>query len=402
MYNKYDKAADQYTLKGQDITLDIDLLEGMNVNAISFKSKNIIHFDKSRKKAGGTYAVPVLFPTPNRTEDLHYKYGKKDIIAVMHGFLRHSAFTLEDKKENKIRAYCEFDGNNELFPYEGRMTIEVSIIGDAVFWLFNFSNLSDEKLAYNLALHPFFTKAGLKRIEVGVKEEMLNKETLIPTGETVPRERIDIPADEVSMDTVFIMGNPFNAVMHYDNFDIEFSASEDFRHTVIFSAPEKEFLCIEPQTGSTDAHNLHAKGFKREAGLIEVKPGEDHTSWFCLNFRQTQQGDDKMKNFCFNADIPAKEVDPGVTRKILAYSDDLMVCELHFKKGAVGKLHHHIHEQISYVVSGAFEFTIDGVTKIVRAGDALHKQPNVEHGAVCIEEGCLIDIFTPKRDDFLK
>ena len=109
-----------------------------------------------------------------------------------------------------------------------------------------------------------------------------------------------------------------------------------------------------------------------------------------------------MKNFCFNKEIPSEEVDPGVTRKILSYSDDLMVCELHFKKGAVGKLHHHLHEQISYVVSGAFEFTIDGVTKTVRAGDALHKQPNVEHGAVCLEEGILIDIFTPKRDDFLK
>ena len=285
MCDKYVESTKTYTLENHGISLDIDLSEGMNVNAISFKGKNIIHYDESRRKAGGTYAIPVLFPTPNRTENLHYEYGKKDIKAVMHGFLRHSVFTLEDKKENKIRAYCDFDGNNEFFPYEGRMTIEVSILGNAVFWLFNFINLSDEKLAYNLALHPFFTKDGLKEIEVGVKEEMLNKETLIPTGETVPHERIDLPADEVSMDTVFIMDNPFNAVMHYEDFDVEFNASEDFRHAVVYSSPDRDFLCIEPQTGSTDAHNLHAKGFKREAGLIEVKPGENHMSWFSLNFR---------------------------------------------------------------------------------------------------------------------
>ena len=285
MYNKDGKSTHSYTLENNEISLDIDLSEGMNVNAISFKGKNIIHYDESRRTAGGTYAVPVLFPTPNRTENLIYKYCKKDIQAVMHGFLRHSEFTLEEKTGNKVRGYCEFDGKNELFPYEGRMTIEVSIIGGTVFWLFNFINLSDEKLAYNLALHPFFTKEGLKEIKVGVKEEMLNKETLIPTGETVPHGRIELPADEVAMDTVFIMDNPFSAAMHYDSFDVEFKASEDFSHAVIFSAPDKDFLCIEPQTGSTDAHNLHAKGFIREAGLIEVNPGENHISWFSLNFR---------------------------------------------------------------------------------------------------------------------
>jgi quercetin dioxygenase-like cupin family protein len=54
------------------------------------------------------------------------------------------------------------------------------------------------------------------------------------------------------------------------------------------------------------------------------------------------------------------------------------------------------------VESGAFEFTIDGVTKIVRAGDVLMKVPNVEHGCKCIEDGVLIDTFTPMRSTFLK
>lgn len=108
-----------------------------------------------------------------------------------------------------------------------------------------------------------------------------------------------------------------------------------------------------------------------------------------------------VENFHFNSEIAAKKTDPGVTRKILAYSDNLMVCELHFKKGAVGSLHKHPHEQISYIVSGKFEFDIDGVKKVVSAGDATYKQPMVVHGAVCLEEGTLIDIFSPKREDFL-
>ena len=109
-----------------------------------------------------------------------------------------------------------------------------------------------------------------------------------------------------------------------------------------------------------------------------------------------------MNNFAFNKEIESVSPDPGVTRKILVHSENLMVCELHFEKGAVGKLHEHFHEQCSYIVSGVFEFEIDGVKKIVRAGDATYKQPHVLHGAVCLEEGVLLDIFYPERKDFLR
>ena len=48
-----------------------------------------------------------------------------------------------------------------------------------------------------------------------------------------------------------------------------------------------------------------------------------------------------------------------------------------------------------------FEFTINGEKKVVRKGDTLYKLPNVEHGCVCLEEGVLLDFFTPMREDFV-
>lgn len=109
-----------------------------------------------------------------------------------------------------------------------------------------------------------------------------------------------------------------------------------------------------------------------------------------------------MKNYFINSEIEGKEVDPGVFRKVLAYNDNLMVCELHFQKGAVGSLHSHPHEQCTYIISGKFEFNINGVKKVLGVGDSTYKEPGVVHGAVCLEEGKLIDIFTPAREDFLK
>lgn len=53
--------------------------------------------------------------------------------------------------------------------------------------------------------------------------------------------------------------------------------------------------------------------------------------------------------FTFNKDVTATNCEPGVTRKILCYSDDLMMCEIHFEKGSKGNFHSHKHLQITYV-----------------------------------------------------
>ena len=55
----------------------------------------------------------------------------------------------------------------------------------------------------------------------------------------------------------------------------------------------------------------------------------------------------------FNDRIDAEVCAEGVERKILAYTEELMCVENHFKKGAVGALHHHPHTQITYVCRAA-------------------------------------------------
>ena len=66
----------------------------------------------------------------------------------------------------------------------------------------------------------------------------------------------------------------------------------------------------------------------------------------------------KNKVWNFNSEIEIEVCNSKVKRKILAYSDELMCVENHFETGGVGSLHHHPHTQITYVVSGVFEFEI--------------------------------------------
>lgn len=109
-----------------------------------------------------------------------------------------------------------------------------------------------------------------------------------------------------------------------------------------------------------------------------------------------------IRNFFLSQDMIMKNQGNGINRKITAFNENLMTVEVHFEKGAIGELHSHTHEQITYIVSGKFEFNIAGEKKVLEAGDSTYKQPNIEHGAKCLEAGMLLDIFTPCRKDFLK
>lgn len=91
----------------------------------------------------------------------------------------------------------------------------------------------------------------------------------------------------------------------------------------------------------------------------------------------------------------------GMLRQILGFDGQLMLVRVLFEEGAVGPVHEHHHRQISYVESGAFMVEIDGEKRLLKTGDSFYVPPNVAHGAVAIEKGCLLDIFSPVREDFL-
>ena len=104
----------------------------------------------------------------------------------------------------------------------------------------------------------------------------------------------------------------------------------------------------------------------------------------------------------FGNDVATTDLGGGVSRKILAQDSDMMAVEVHFDKGAVGAVHTHPHVQISYVLEGKFEFELGGEKTVIGKGDTYYTHPNVPHGVVCLEAGVLLDVFTPRREDFLK
>lgn len=108
-----------------------------------------------------------------------------------------------------------------------------------------------------------------------------------------------------------------------------------------------------------------------------------------------------MQTHIRNNDIIVEELKPGLRRQIMAHDTDLMLVKVFFDAGVQADKHKHTHQQITYVAKGRFKVDINGKIEILEAGDSFMIPSNQLHGATCLEEGILIDTFSPKRDDFL-
>ena len=76
-----------------------------------------------------------------------------------------------------------------------------------------------------------------------------------------------------------------------------------------------------------------------------------------------------IRNLFPKIEAELEPVADGRRRRVGAHSDSLMVVEVHFDAGVTAPMHHHRHQQITYVMSGKFEFTVGDRTYVVGAGD---------------------------------
>jgi len=100
------------------------------------------------------------------------------------------------------------------------------------------------------------------------------------------------------------------------------------------------------------------------------------------------------------ADIPEEPLNPLLSRKLIT-GDRIMMSHVILKKGSVVPAHKHENEQITYILSGALKFEVNGKDIVLREGDVLHIPSNVVHSAVALEDTLDLDVFSPPRQDWL-
>jgi quercetin dioxygenase-like cupin family protein len=99
-------------------------------------------------------------------------------------------------------------------------------------------------------------------------------------------------------------------------------------------------------------------------------------------------------------DIALEKVTEMISRKIVTGARQ-MVTQIYLKRGAIVPMHDHESEQMTYVLSGALKFLVDGREVVVREGEVLHIPSWLPHQAEALDDTFEMDMFSPIRQDWL-
>jgi quercetin dioxygenase-like cupin family protein len=91
---------------------------------------------------------------------------------------------------------------------------------------------------------------------------------------------------------------------------------------------------------------------------------------------------------------------PGVAIETMA-GQNAMLSIVRLEPGSVVLDHSHPHEQLGILIEGHLEFTVGGVTRMLRPGDMWRIPGGVSHRVRALDQPALaLDVFQPVRDDY--
>jgi quercetin dioxygenase-like cupin family protein len=96
---------------------------------------------------------------------------------------------------------------------------------------------------------------------------------------------------------------------------------------------------------------------------------------------------------------PVEQISPLVQRQYISGAQSTFV-KWTVKAGGVFPIHHHLNEQVTWIVSGRCEVFSQGKKFEAAAGTIMIIPPNVPHEFVCPEDTIDIDFFSPARQDW--
>lgn len=288
--------------KKHDLEAWIAPCAGSNLCRFSINEHHIIDFDAHLLKNDFT-GTPILYPTPNRVQDGVFHYQGKIYPQVVngatvleHGLVHSVPWNYQEPQVNgdsiTLKTWLDFKESSAFFPafpFLHRLNLEFCLSEKSIIVKYTIENQDTQTIPYGFGLHPYFMKLSGDEetfVELPARYVMKTTSDLLPTGQLIDvagttydlRARKNIGS--VDLDHVFtgIEDGKFAQVTYQSlGLRVQLVTTSDFSHLVLYSPCGASFFCLENQTCSTNAHNLHDQNFKSESGLKFVQAGKIHT-----------------------------------------------------------------------------------------------------------------------------
>jgi quercetin dioxygenase-like cupin family protein len=104
--------------------------------------------------------------------------------------------------------------------------------------------------------------------------------------------------------------------------------------------------------------------------------------------------------FFTESDLKKEDVLEGVALRAV-WGEKTMMTFFEFQPHATLPPHKHPHEQITYVIEGEIEFTVEGETRTLRKGDGIVILSDQTHSAKVLGRPArAVDAWYPVREDY--
>ncbi len=293
---------------GKSLVARIAPHAGANLYSLVYDGTELLRVPPSLNELPGyRYGTPVLYPAPNRIAGGKFSYGGREFDfginekdRFLHALVHSVAWQFDqptaDSSGATLHTWIDFapgTGLYRLFGFDHRFHLIFTVDAEGARFTYRVENRDQQTLPFGFALHPYFIYQGdpasaFLKVPAQAHMEAVD---LMPTGQLEPLDgsQYDLrefsQVDKLVLDEVYYgMAPEQPAVIEYRQakLRIELPATPEFTHMVVYAQPENPFFCVENQTCSTDAHNLHAQGMRDVAHLLEVGPGQSMEGWVLL------------------------------------------------------------------------------------------------------------------------
>ncbi|HEY3836284.1 MAG TPA: cupin domain-containing protein [Bryobacteraceae bacterium] len=100
-------------------------------------------------------------------------------------------------------------------------------------------------------------------------------------------------------------------------------------------------------------------------------------------------------------EIPVEQMNAATTRQVI-HAQNLTIARIGIAKGGIVPTHAHVNEQVLNMVSGRLKVILDGKEIVLDGGSTLVIPPNVPHSVEALEAVVAVDVFSPRREDWLR
>ena len=102
----------------------------------------------------------------------------------------------------------------------------------------------------------------------------------------------------------------------------------------------------------------------------------------------------------YNLDnIEERELIPGFRVKLI-HTENMTMAYWKIRAGSIFPEHSHVHEQVTNIIKGELELSIDGVKRVITEGQPAVIPPETLHASKALTDCEVIDVFYPFREDY--